>query len=150
MENCLSKQNVQIAGKSDLESFSDLLKRKMPVDNCHDYVKNSKIICDTLKPNVYKYSTNYRSRKERKIPNQWRPLDQNGKLIFPPIQCIREYEEKMKQKLERKAKYLELMTDNSITLQELAVERTVKKSKSKRRVKKESDDPRIFQEEVNR
>lgn len=154
--DCLSKQNIswmKIPGTSN----SDLLENKsltksLSCEYSHDYSKSLDIIGETFNRNVYKYSTRYLKRKKMKTDVHWRPLNQDGKLIYPPIQCVREHEEKMKLKLEKKAKNLEFKPDNIITLQELAERKTLRKlpSKGKRKVKKESEDPRFFEEEVNR
>lgn len=170
--NCINNQSIPwmpIAGKDDSISshqveqalryaqLPSLLQnqswtKSVPYKHWYNYVKPMESIGNTFTPKTYKYCMKCLTRR-RESSVRWHPFDSEGKLIFPPIQCIREHQEEIKRKSEERSKNLKFKPDNIITLHELANHqpRTKIKRKTGRRLKEKrsSEESRVYEEEVN-
>lgn len=92
--------------------------KSVPYKDWYEYVKPMEGIGSMFTPTSYKFCIKNLAAKRQLTP--WHPFGPDGKLKYPPIECVRAHHEEISKIDSRKSKRLKVVPDNVINLKDLA------------------------------
>lgn len=92
--------------------------KAVPYKDWYEYVKPIEGIGSMLTPTSYKFRIKTIAAKQATTP--WHPFQPDGKLKYPPTECVKAYYEEVANIDSKKSKRLKVVPDNIINLKDLA------------------------------